>query len=69
MGAAWAPTCVCLHLGLWEEEDVFTSPMYADHVHTWLRYIDDVHQYGRISAHARIEQDTATTTLNRVVMY
>lgn len=42
MGAAWAPEYACLHLGLWEEEEVFNSLMYRDHVHTWLRYIDDV---------------------------
>lgn len=42
MGAAWAPAYACLHLGLWEEEEVFNSPMYLGHVHTWLRYIEDV---------------------------
>lgn len=42
MGAAWAPAYACLHLGLWEEEDVYPLPMYHSHAHTWLRYIDDV---------------------------
>lgn len=43
MGVAWAPVYVCLHLDLWEEEeDVFTSSMYQAHVHTWLRYINDI---------------------------
>lgn len=42
MGAAWAPAYACLHLGRWEEEEVFNCPMYLSHVHTWLRYIDDV---------------------------
>lgn len=42
MGAPWAPAYACLHLGLWEEDLVFTLPMYMSHVHTWLRYIDDV---------------------------
>lgn len=42
MGAPWAPAYACLHLGLWEEDLVFTSPMNLGHVHTWLRYIDDV---------------------------
>lgn len=42
MWAAWEPTYACLQLGLWEEEGVFTSLMYQDHVHMWLRYIDDV---------------------------
>lgn len=42
MGAAWAPAYACLHLGCWEEEDVFCLPLYLSHVHTWLRYIDDV---------------------------
>lgn len=38
MGTAYA----CLHLGIWEEEEVFDRPMYLGHVHKWLRYIDDV---------------------------
>lgn len=42
MGAAWAPAYACLHLGLWEEVDVYTTPLYRSHVKTWLRYIDDV---------------------------
>lgn len=42
MGAAWAPEYACLHLGLWEEEDVFTLPQYLVHVKTWIRYIDDI---------------------------
>lgn len=42
MGASWAPAYACLHLGLCEEEQVFTNQMYLDHVHTWLRYIDGV---------------------------
>lgn len=56
MGAAWAPAYACLHLGLWEEEDVYPSSMYRTHVLTWLRYInyvfmlwrgtlDDLHQF------------------------
>lgn len=40
MGAAWAPAYACLHLGIWEEEDVYTSLMYRRHVLT--RHIDDV---------------------------
>lgn len=42
MGAPWAPAYACLHLGLWEEDLVYISPMYLSHIHTWLRYIDDV---------------------------
>lgn len=42
MGAPWTPAYACLHLGLWEEEVVYTSPMYLHHVHMWRRYIDDV---------------------------
>lgn len=34
MGAPWAPAYACLHLGLWEEDMVYTSPMYLSHVHT-----------------------------------
>lgn len=42
MGAPWAPSYACLHLGMWEEQDVYTSSMYLGHVRLWLRYIDDV---------------------------
>lgn len=42
MGAPWAPSYACLHLGLWEEEVVFKSSMYLSHCRLWLRYIDDV---------------------------
>lgn len=42
MGVVWAPAYACLHLELWEEEEVYPSPMYRDHVLTWLRYIDDL---------------------------
>lgn len=31
-----------LCLGWWEEEEVYGSPMYLSHAHTWLRYIDDI---------------------------
>lgn len=40
MGAPWAPSYVCLHLGLWEEEVVYKSSMYLSHCLLW--YIDDV---------------------------
>lgn len=47
MGASWAPAYASIGgigtytytWGLWVEEEVFTSPMYLGHVHTWLRYI------------------------------
>lgn len=42
MEAAWAPAYAWLNVGLLEDEEVFTSPMYRNHVHTWLGYIDDV---------------------------
>lgn len=42
MGAPWAPTYMCLHLGLWVEEVVYKSSMYLGHCLLWLRYIDDV---------------------------
>lgn len=42
MGAPWAPAYACLHLGWWEENVMYTSPMYLGHARLWLRYIDDV---------------------------
>lgn len=42
MGAPWAPAYACLHLGWWEESDVYCLSMYLRHVHRWLRYTDDV---------------------------
>lgn len=42
MGPLWAPAHACLHLGLWEREDVYQLPMYLGHVLQWLRYIDDI---------------------------
>lgn len=42
MGAPWAPSYACLHLGLWKLECVYPSLMYLGHCLLWLRYIDDV---------------------------
>lgn len=42
MGAPWAPSYACLHLGLWEDEVVYASSMYLSHCRLWLRYMDDV---------------------------
>lgn len=42
MGAPWAPSFACLHLGLWEEEVIYSSPLYLGHSKLWLRYIDDI---------------------------
>lgn len=42
MGAPWAPSYACLHLGCWEEEVVYASTMYLGHARTWLRYINNV---------------------------
>lgn len=42
MGAPWAPSYACLHLGLWEKDLVYSSSMYLSHCCLWLRYIDDV---------------------------
>lgn len=42
MGAPWAPSYACLHLGYWEEEVVYCSESYLDHAKLWLRFIDDV---------------------------
>lgn len=42
MGAPWAPSYACLHLGLWEEEVIYKMTMYLSHCCLWLRYIHDV---------------------------
>lgn len=42
MGAPWAPSYACLHLGLWKEEIVYRSSLYLSHSKLWLSYIDDV---------------------------
>lgn len=42
MGAPWAPSYACLHLGFWEEMMVYQSSLYLSHSLLWLRYIDDV---------------------------
>lgn len=42
MGAPWAPSYACLHLGLWKLETVYRSPLYLSVVLTWLRYIDNI---------------------------
>ncbi|XP_068122021.1 ATP synthase F(0) complex subunit C2, mitochondrial [Hyperolius riggenbachi] len=42
MGAACAPAYACLHLELWEREQVFPSPEYGAHAALWLRFIDDI---------------------------
>lgn len=40
MGAPWALAYACLHLGLWEDEPVYPSPLYGVHASTWTRSID-----------------------------
>lgn len=42
MGAPWAPSYACLHLGLWKWGVVYKMPMYLSRALTWLRYIDDI---------------------------
>lgn len=37
-----APAYAWLHLGMWEEADVYNSQMYLGQLYTWLRYINDV---------------------------
>lgn len=43
MGAPWAPSYACLHLGLWERDLVYSSSMYLGHCLLWLRYIDNMY--------------------------
>lgn len=42
IGAPWAPAYACLHLGRWEQSEVYVSSLYLRHVQLWIRYIDDV---------------------------
>lgn len=48
MGAPWASSYACPHLGLWEMECVHSSSMYLGHCLLWLRYIDDVIMVWRV---------------------
>lgn len=42
MGAPWAPAYAGLHLGWWEEWEVFSLSIYLCHVNLWIRYIDNI---------------------------
>ncbi|CAJ0947585.1 unnamed protein product [Ranitomeya imitator] len=42
MGAKCAPAYANIFLGWWEEKFVYSSPLFAAHVHAWYRFIDDV---------------------------
>lgn len=42
VGAPCVPAYSRLHLGLWEIREVYGLSWYLSHVHTWLRYIDNV---------------------------
>lgn len=46
MGARWAPAYACLHLGLWEEKNVFRFSMYIDEVlMVWAGSVEDLDQF------------------------
>lgn len=62
MGAPWAPSYACLHLGLWERDVVYKMPMYLSRVLTWLRYIDDIIM---VWLGDRKELDEFLSTLNK----
>lgn len=42
MGAPWAPSYACLHLGMWEETVVYSLASFRKSVGIWVCYIDDV---------------------------
>ncbi|CAJ0929938.1 unnamed protein product [Ranitomeya imitator] len=42
MGAKCAPGYANIFLGWWEDKFVYSSPLFAAHVHVWYHFIDDV---------------------------
>lgn len=42
MGAPWAPSYACLHLGMWEELEVYKLRSFDRFVRLCIRYIDDI---------------------------